>query len=537
MKPDKFYLNYEENGFYFPKSTLTTYCLSLFTKPFVILSGISGTGKTKIAQFFSIPDQEPEDEITTTKIDDYGNWIVLNLTRGIMDLDADGRANFKYEDLRALLTEQEIKDLEPEMKRLIEEGKTNNFSGLYDLTIETPEEGDIKAKFYLQRPQSPLVRVRFRSKRGEEHYDSTQYFKKYYKINDIIKMERAGDKRLRIISVNDEDVRKKYKELEKEEIKYIENQCFISVKSDWTDSTSLFGYYNLVEQKYHITRLLKFILKARENPELPFFLILDEMNLSKVEYYFSDFLSCLESRYEKGGQIFQEKIQLHSASGFLETDDEYFDMIPCAIELPLNLFVSGTVNIDETTYMFSPKVLDRANVIEFNEVNLENYVSESSSSSDNFVLSKFPNFNEIKLASRQDYFELKESGKKILKEIHSVLEKYNLHFGYRTINEISLYLNNSMRYINNSETILTKALDYQIVQKILPKIHGGHSKLDLPLRELMKTLIGVVIELDKVDFDFIEQIKPKETKFPISISKIQRMYKNLILNGFTSFIE
>src|SRR5690606_16709188 len=149
--------------------------------------------------------------------------------------------------------------------------------------------------------------------------------------------------------------------------------------SNWTDSTELFGYYSVLEEKYVLTPLLKFLLTARDYPEKPFFLILDEMNLSKVEHYFSDFLSCLESRIMKeNGRIEQEALKLHNYSGYIETSDIYYDLVPEKLDLPLNLYVTGTVNIDETTYAFSPKVLDRANVIEFNEVSVSRYTEPDS---------------------------------------------------------------------------------------------------------------------------------------------------------------
>lgn len=536
MSHTKFYEIYQKSGFYFPKSVLTTYCLSLFTKHFVILSGISGTGKTKIAQLFSVLEhefKEEKEDSTSTKIED--NWIALNITEGI--LTGDGRANFKYGDLRALLTDSELEAIEPERQRLIAEGLTNNYSPFYDLIIETPEEDEIKAKFYLQRPQSPLVRVRFCSKRGEEFYDSREYFESNYKVGDIIRLERVGDKRLRIVSINDQNVREQYHEKEKEEKKYIDNKCFISVKSDWTDSSYLFGYYNLVEQKYHMTRLLRFVLTAIENPNTSFFLILDEMNLSKVEYYFSDFLSCLESRFYTKDGIAQEKIELYSAAGFLETDDEYFDLIHSSVEWPLNLFVTGTVNIDETTYMFSPKVLDRANVIEFNIVDFQNYEGTTTTEEDEFVFTQFPDFSKTKIAAKQDYLDLDADAKTKIKSIHSLLEKYNLHFGYRTINEISLYINNAKKYIGDSDSVLKKSIDFQIVQKILPKLHGGHSKLDFPLRELINLLSNSKKNLEEIDLDFVETLVPNENDYPISLSKLKRIYKNLVLNGFASFIE
>ena len=144
----------------------------------------------------------------------------------------------------------------------------------------------------------------------------------------------------------------------------------ISVRPDWMDNKGFLGFYNILDQKYHSTPLLDFILNAKANSHKPYFVILDEMNLAKVEYYFSDFLSIMESRTVDNPD--GEKIHLHSLE---EAKTHEGRKIPQKIRIPRNLFFTGTVNVDETTYMFSPKVLDRANVMEFNEVNLEGYSS------------------------------------------------------------------------------------------------------------------------------------------------------------------
>lgn len=134
------------------------------------------------------------------------------------------------------------------------------------------------------------------------------------------------------------------------------NWLIVPVGADWTDNTKMLGFYNPLEKKYVSTPTLDFILDACKNPGVPYFLILDEMNLSHVERYFSDFLSAMES---------DEEIPLYKISKDGDSDEELDVVIPESIRLPKNLFVTGTVNIDETTYMFSPKVLDRSNVVEF----------------------------------------------------------------------------------------------------------------------------------------------------------------------------
>jgi hypothetical protein len=542
MAYDEYYKHYENHGFFFDRAVLTTYCLSLYTKPFVILSGISGTGKTKIAQLFShhatqVTLRAEESQIEPSKsVILPGKWILMTVTDAV--ISGDGRANFKYLDIDALLSKEEIDSLAPRIEELRKAGREDNICEPFPITIEGLDGQVITAKVYLQRASSPLLRVRFKSKRGEPNYDTTTYFKKYHKRDEVLKLEKVGDKTLRIVSINDKEVIQKSKEIEQKENLQIKNTCFISVRSDWTDSSPLLGYYNLIEQKYHVPAFLAFLMKAIANPKIPFFLVLDEMNLAKVEYYFSDFLSCIESRYISDNETLQEKIRLHAGSGWIESDDDYFDVIPTEVEIPQNLFVTGTVNVDESTYMFSPKVLDRANVIEFNTVDLNNYEStESRIGVHDFQLREFPNFSSYNLSSHHDYKVINDDAKAFLSIIHGILEKYNMHFGYRVINEISKYINNSLNYCESTSTLLESALDYQLIQKVFPKLNGPHGKLDLPLRELLKFLSAHPATIDSLDLDAISNILPESTKYPLSVAKLQRMYTNLTINGFTNFVE
>jgi len=279
MAYEAYYKHYEDRGFNFNRGLLTSYCLSLRTKPFVILSGISGTGKTKIAQFFSVPALEASQQTLPAVASavtaapaaamPLGKWIIMTVTDGMTS--GDGRANFKYSDLNALLNPAEIAKIQPRIDQLRNSGAEDNICPPFEFTIETPEGLILKAMAYLQRASSPLLRVRFKSKRGElVAYDSTPYFAKKYAPGTVLKLEKIGDKQLRIVSVDDIAVIAKAKELEKEERKHVKNSCFISVRSDWTDATPLFGHYNFVDQRYHLTPALNFILSAHEHPEMPF---------------------------------------------------------------------------------------------------------------------------------------------------------------------------------------------------------------------------------------------------------------------------
>ncbi|ABR91626.1 Uncharacterized conserved protein [Janthinobacterium sp. Marseille] len=541
MAYEELYTTYEKQGLRFSRSIITSYCLSLFTKPFVILSGISGTGKTKIAQLFTSPATLALIKTDEIAIPDHrdlpGQWILMTVGDGI--LGGDGRANLRYSDLSAILNPGEIAALQPEIDRLKRLGQDDNIGEPFTFTIVGENDEELMVQGYLQRAHNPLLRLRFKSKRGAvPKYDSTTYFKNKYKVKDVLKLEKIGEKKLKIVEVNGAAITQKAKQIAVSDSQHVNNTCFISVRSDWADSSAMLGYYNLIDQKYHLTPLVNFMLTAQENPDTPFFLILDEMNLAKVEHYFSDFLSCLESRYEKDGVHFQEKIRLHSGASSLDTNNDYFDVIATEIEIPKNLFVTGTVNVDESTYMFSAKVLDRANVIEFNEVDLDNYDQELRPDvSTKFVLDKFPPLTSYQLPHRSDYALLPPEAKDFIKQIHHVLAKYHLHFGYRVINEISRYILNAQEYCSQDPEILTLALDLQLLQKVLPKLSGAQSKLDLPIRELLFYLTSHSGSFETFDFDQIKLIKVSDAKYPQSVKKLQRMYFNLSLNGFTNFIE
>lgn len=294
--------------------------------------------------------------------------------------------------------------------------------------------------------------------------------------------------------------------------KDIHNKLIVPVGSDWTDNTKILGFYNPLKKTYESTKILDFILLARDNPEIPFFLILDEMNLSHVERYFSDFLSAMESH---------EKIILYSKDEDCDSD------IPESIDLPENLFVTGTVNIDETTYMFSPKVLDRANVIEF--------IPEQSDVLANFAAENQPEeITPVNDGSAEGFLALAKTVretttlpagadicKTILEGISNILDGSGYEFAFRTAKEIRLYINAAYALAQNegktlSEEDYVNLMDEQLLQKILPKVHGNRSQVGTLLSNLSK---------------YSEEQNLKESK-----KKIDRMLKQLETSQFTSFI-
>jgi len=277
---------------------------------------------------------------------------------------------------------------------------------------------------------------------------------------------------------------------------------FLSVRPDWRDGKALLGYYNPLSGEYERTSLLDFILKAIENynrskenntskeKAQPYFIILDEMNLSHVEYYFADFLSVLESGRDETG-FTKESIKLHS--------NERITDPPSEIKLPPNLYIIGTVNVDETTYMFSPKVLDRAFVLEFREVDLDPPKPELDPDMQEVTIEPLLNdfLKNIKdgvvgvVADKEEIEKaidkLKEKDKfNELNALYEILQPYDLHFGYRARDEIALFV----EYATNVPKGVTKlkddeAFDFAVLMKVLPKFHGPRQKLEKPLWEVL----------------------------------------------------
>lgn len=309
--------------------------------------------------------------------------------------------------------------------------------------------------------------------------------------------------------------------------------AFVPVRPDWMDNKGLLGFYNILDERYHSTKILDLILTALDNPDKAYFIILDEMNLAKVEYYFSDFLSGLESRTPDHPEGMP--MHLHSLK-IAETHDGR--EIPGSIHIPSNIFFTGTVNVDESTYMFSPKVLDRANVIEFNHVDLERYSKDIGVSSSNRLSLENEDvrsgLSDTKpFCSRDDFLEFAQNdkGKNIIKEMLDLLSKYNMHFGYRVINEISRFVNCCEGESQGFD--LDRVMDIQILQKILPKFHGTRAKLELPLTELFELCNGSSLEGTSKGRELLDD----HARFPQSADKISRMLIQLSFQGYAGFID
>ena len=307
-----------------------------------------------------------------------------------------------------------------------------------------------------------------------------------------------------------------------------ENQFkIIPVGADWTNREPLLGYPNGLNPKEYISPdsgVLNLIIESSkiENADKPYFLILDEMNLSHVERYFADFLSVMES---------DDKINLYSDSGRKDLDG---NEIPNEIFWSTNLFFIGTVNIDETTYMFSPKVLDRANTIEFrvDETNIKSFFDLPSKIDLSVLESKgaamAKSFLEI---AKDNAIEKDDEYSDILVKFFNELKKVGAEFGYRTAVEMLLLIKklNIISSISKKESI-----DIAVMQKLLPKLHGSRSKISKVLDSLILLCLkdGQTFSIAKSD-----EVLDENILYPIAFEKLVRMYKNALDNGFTSYAE
>lgn len=298
----------------------------------------------------------------------------------------------------------------------------------------------------------------------------------------------------------------------------------VAVGADWTSGENILGYPDALRAGYYCkpsNGALDIILKARDNPQKPYFLILDEMNLSHVERYFSDILSVIESK---------QQIALHASSCALKSSGDETE-IPATIKFPENLFLIGTVNIDETTYMFSPKVLDRANVLEFrvSAPEISNFLGSPKSVDIDMIAGKGAEYAEafVKASRNQDLdflslddqitkaHEIAKNLNENLTEIFTALSKVGAEFGFRTGIEIFRFTF-FHALLTGTGWNLKDAIDAQILQKLLPKLHGSERRLG-PLLNVLR--------------EYCEQ-----NQYTSSLIKIKRMQDRL-RDGFTSFAE
>ena len=377
----------------------------------------------------------------------------------------------------------------------------------------------------------------------------------------------------------------------------------IQVKPNWHNSMDVIGYLsNIPSPHYVFTPFIEFIVKAWQHPEVPFFLCLDEMNLAPVEEYFAEFLSAIESRSFEGGEYMTDPI-IKPFNSFGEDVakmmvNTLFPNFTAAdknsllgkivdhletkgLTLPKNLIVIGTVNMDETTFSFSRKVLDRAMSVEMNEVNYDSFLNDTTDDDLKAIVQAFEKNDDADLnallvdrhiEAKEIIDELGDDAKfaiDYLKRINALLEGTPFKLGYRAANEALIYLQASQEF---GQTDRIAALDNFTLMKILSRIEGDESKLkitdseadkdrianaevnvdeakqygDLNILTALRNIITVHLgKADNIDRDITEEAAiesddnmehtEKSKKDLQSIKKIDSMLSQLKRDHFVSF--
>ncbi|MBX3121575.1 MAG: hypothetical protein KF854_00775 [Nitrospira sp.] len=221
----------------------------------------------------------------------------------------------------------------------------------------------------------------------------------------------------------------------------------VSVWPDWSDPSGLLGFVNPLSSPptFQQTSTLKLLIEADRNRDKPYFLCLDEMNLARVEHYFAPFLSAMEGA--------NGKLSIHAGN-------EDIDNVPHSIAWPSNLFVMGTVNMDETTFSFSDKVLDRAFTFEFWNIDFDAWRER--------VAAKYSSVTVQEVSN-------------VLEQLYKALSPARRHFGYRTCDEVLGFCS------IESGLNIKDSLDAAVLAKVLPKLRGDSSgQLPTALQEVIR---------------------------------------------------
>lgn len=321
------------------------------------------------------------------------------------------------------------------------------------------------------------------------------------------------------------------------------NFQMVQVKPNWHDSSDLIGYVSRVSGKAEFVtgEFLKFIAKAWEDTETPYFLCLDEMNLAPVEQYFAEYLSVIESRknHEDGTvttdpivEKADEEWYFNLTASLTSDEDIRKQFNEQGICIPQNLIVVGTVNMDETTFSFSRKVLDRAMTIEMNEVDLHGGLTERNERIGKLgkadLIGHAVEGVDVYSANR----EVSETVLTYLDAINTVLEGTPFKVAYRTRNEFLLYVVNNLPYCKDEqgeelprEYVVARALDEITSMKVLSRIEGDDTKVSDNLLDALSTAIAQGLKTVTGEENTVKSI---------SLAKLKEMKAKLV-SGYTSF--
>lgn len=510
-------------GLSFSDELISNYLLALQAKRFTILTGISGTGKTQLAMAVARHFQ-PVIELTRPKV-----------------VPADA-------------LEIEVKPYMLKYNRVI-----LPVALMSHIELPPPDEGGaISMNVHFAGDQLPLrVSSTGTGNNKELLFKGTfrKWFAATFEVGDrlLLRPRNEGEN-----SVDELEVLVPEVSVRREALP---NYRVIAVRPDWTDNRGLLGYYNPITESYTTTELLRLLLDAHTDQvraeeegrePFPFFAILDEMNLARVEHYFSDFLSALESG---------EEIELHHNPLIEAGETEDTTAVPRRLRVPSNVFFTGTVNVDETTFMFSPKVLDRAFTIEFNDVDLSSFgvlPAGGTANGTGLRAGRLP--ATIKQLGKPDLADWQAFGKleggdlrETVVELNDLLTDESRHFGYRVANEIARFVRLAAEQTDGSGDSLWAAFDLAVLQKVLPKFHGTQQELEEPLRNLFAfavqgsaadsgadlTKIEAAWRLRRGQLESVEDTGSDDElpRLPRTAAKVRRMLERVRRQGFTAYVE
>lgn len=356
------------------------------------------------------------------------------------------------------------------------------------------------------------------------------------------------------------------------------NYCLIEVKPNWHDSTELLGYYSNLSGKYVLTDFIRFVYKAIQHPDVPFFVCLDEMNLAPVEQYFAEYLSVLETRKkiqneQTGGneivsaelitkKSFQNvKLKSEVATPLERGDDvpqEYKDLYTGedlqvvkyikknGLRLPQNLFVIGTVNMDDTTHQFSRKVIDRAFTIEMNGGDLSSMFDAKDTLSyaetpleAKYVVPSYAKAQEVLDAFPNDAETIKEKVPKLLDFVNGdgIFKDTPFRVSYRVENEMVLYFGALRQFDKESsaEALINKAFLAILLEKILPRVEGDEKAMHCGTDGSSAILTSLQ--------NLVDGFRPEDYKqgddslYDIINRKLHEMNERVKTSYFTSFFS
>jgi 5-methylcytosine-specific restriction enzyme B len=528
---------FSSKGYAFTAEQIAQFYTSLQTKGFVILSGISGTGKTKLGQYFAGLLQ-PE---------------MVALVGAFADPVADSK--YPSDEPVAEYWTYPIKD---EIK--------SNLSTPFRLFIH--HNNEIKHVFtvseYVTRPKAgggmvcPWPDITDPNLRNQVHEEGkpTRTFQTWMRITRREKLAKTLTlEQLQPLYDASNHTSALLNSLipVKDPLEAKANLLFLSVRPDWRDSKGLLGYYNPLMKKYEWTAFLHFLIqviqdfKQNGKQALPWFVILDEMNLARVEYYFADMLSVLESGRDELGWT-NEPIRL-TVPPEVEKDRP-----PVEIKLPPNLYIIGTVNVDETTHAFSPKVLDRAFTMELTDADFAAYPPTNlgdvvvSSSQKEVIREGFTRQGKFIGTDKQEianWIMGHPEYRSRLQTLNGLLRPHDLHFGFRVFDEIITFMISAgENKLFGDAAGIESAFDAAVLMKVLPKFHGSRSKLELPLLSILAwckrpdgpALAEIQALAKQADNDpMLIELKGQSYQYSKTAQRVIRMIVALYATGFTAF--